>query len=86
MTVVHKNRSGQVIVEELHNGDCMTQPAFHSAYEQMPAGFRAELVGGVVFVCEPLVRSMGAAMCDFHRYLMRIRHQHQACKCVTTLR
>jgi len=54
MAVVHKNRSGQVAAGELHNGDCMMQPEFHRTYEQMPEGFKAELLGGVVFVCEPL--------------------------------
>src|SRR5262245_21242869 len=32
----------------------MTQPEFHRIYEEMREGFKAELVGGVVFVPSPL--------------------------------
>jgi hypothetical protein len=39
---------------ELHNGDRMKQPLFHSIYEQMPENFRAELIGGIVYVGSPL--------------------------------
>jgi len=39
---------------ELHSGDRMTQAEFHRIYEQMPEKFRAELVGGVVYVSSPL--------------------------------
>jgi Uma2 family endonuclease len=46
-------------VPELHNGDHMTQPEFHRIYEQMPEDFRAELIGGIVFVASPLKRRHG---------------------------
>ncbi len=39
---------------ELHNGDCMTQAEFHRAYERTPENFRAELIGGIVYVASPL--------------------------------
>src|SRR5947209_11403966 len=39
---------------EMYNGDRMTQPEFHRIYEQMPENFRAELVGGIVYVASPL--------------------------------
>ena len=39
---------------ELHNGDTMTQPEFHRIYEQMGEDFRAELIGGIVYVGSPL--------------------------------
>jgi Uma2 family endonuclease len=39
---------------ELHNGDRMTQSEFHRIYEQMPEDFRAELIGGIVYVASPL--------------------------------
>lgn len=39
---------------QLRNGDRMKQPEFHAIYEQMPEGFKAELVGGTVFVSMPL--------------------------------
>lgn len=44
----------------LHNGDNMTQKTFHSLYEQMPDDFKAELLGGTVFVCEPAGFEHGA--------------------------
>lgn len=39
---------------ELHNGDRMTREEFHRIYEQMPENFRAELIGGIVYVNSPL--------------------------------
>jgi Uma2 family endonuclease len=40
--------------EELENGDHMTQPEFHRIYSQMPDPFKAELIGGIVYVASPL--------------------------------
>jgi Uma2 family endonuclease len=37
----------------LFNGDCMDQKTFHALYEQSPPGFRAELIGGVVYLPSP---------------------------------
>lgn len=39
---------------ELHSGDRMTQAEFHRIYERMPANFRAELIGGTVYVSSPV--------------------------------
>jgi len=39
---------------ELHSGDHMSQAEFHRIYEQMPEDFRAELIGGIVYVASPL--------------------------------
>src|SRR5688572_32911518 len=44
---------------ELHSGDHMTREEFHRIYSQMPEDFRAELVGGVVYVASPLKRRHG---------------------------
>lgn len=44
---------------ELHTGDRMSQAEFHRIYEKMPAGFRAELIGGIVYVASPLKRMHG---------------------------
>src|SRR3954453_4071177 len=41
-------------VPELHNGDRMSADEFHRIYTRMPKGFKAELVGGVVYVASPL--------------------------------
>ena len=41
---------------DLQNGDRMNREEFHRAYEQTPKHFRAELIGGVVYVASPLRR------------------------------
>lgn len=46
---------------ELHNGDRMSREEFHRIYEQMPEDFKAELIGGIVFVSSPLGRLHGIA-------------------------
>jgi Uma2 family endonuclease len=38
----------------LEPGDCLDQKTFHERYEAMPDDFRAELIGGIVFVSSPL--------------------------------
>src|SRR2546428_13942390 len=45
---------------ELHTGDRMTRLEFHQIYEQMPEDFKAELIGGIVYVASPLKRQHGA--------------------------
>jgi Uma2 family endonuclease len=44
----------------LCNGDHMLQPEFHRRYEACPEDFRAELIGGIVYVASPLRRSHGS--------------------------
>ena len=39
---------------ELHTGDRMNREEFHRIYERTPEHFRAELIGGVVYVASPL--------------------------------
>jgi Uma2 family endonuclease len=39
---------------ELHSGDRMSREEFHRIYVQMPEDFKAELVGGIVYVASPL--------------------------------
>jgi Uma2 family endonuclease len=46
---------------ELNTGDRMTQREFHRLYEQTPDGFRAELIGGIVYVSSPLKRRHGTS-------------------------
>lgn len=43
----------------LENGDHLDQKTFHARYEAMPKGFRAELIGGIVYVPSPLKRPHG---------------------------
>jgi len=56
--------SGSMLAEpaglELRTGDCMTRQEFHRVYSQMPADFRAELIGGIVYVASPLKLRHGA--------------------------
>jgi Uma2 family endonuclease len=41
-------------IPELVNGDHLKQPEFHRRYEAMPDDFKAELIGGIVYVASPL--------------------------------
>lgn len=41
---------------ELHSGDRMSREEFHRIYDAMPDGFKAELIGGTVYVPSPLRR------------------------------
>ena len=43
------------------NGDRMTRADFHFIYDKMPDDFRAELVGGVVYLASPLKRRHGTS-------------------------
>ena len=53
-TVPEPRRSPRRDVPTLESGDRLTQAEFHRIYEQMPKNFKAELVGGVVYVASPL--------------------------------
>src|SRR6266851_320525 len=50
----------------LEAGDHLDQATFHKRYEAMPSGFRAELVGGVVFVPSPRRSEHG----EYHALVM----------------
>lgn len=50
----------------LEAGDHLDQATFHARYEAMPSGFRAELIGGIVFVPSPLRSEHG----EFHALVM----------------
>ncbi len=52
MSVVHKHEPATV--PPLVAGQQLDRATFHDRYEQMPAGTRAELVGGVVYMPSPL--------------------------------
>lgn len=43
----------------LHTGDRMSREEFHRLYENTPDGFKAELIGGIVYVASPLGRRHG---------------------------
>jgi Uma2 family endonuclease len=54
MASVPRPASNGAAEPELHSGDRMTREEFHRIYEQMPEEFRAELIGGIVYVASPL--------------------------------
>jgi Uma2 family endonuclease len=55
LTVVLKpSLSAEPEPPELHSGDRLSREEFHRIYEQMPESFKAELVGGIVYVASPL--------------------------------
>ena len=39
---------------QLHSGDRLSREEFHRIYEQMPEDFKAELIGGIVYVASPM--------------------------------
>lgn len=43
----------------LQNGDTMGREEFHRLYEQTPEDFKAELIGGIVYVASPLYPGHG---------------------------
>jgi Uma2 family endonuclease len=44
---------------KLRNGDRMSREEFHRLYEQTPEDFKAELIGGIVYVASPVSLSHG---------------------------
>lgn len=62
-------------VAELHSGDRMSRAEFHRIYEQMPRDFRAELVGGVVYVASPLKRRHGTNHLPLGMVLFAYEHR-----------
>jgi Uma2 family endonuclease len=51
--------SANFLNEELHSGDQLSRVDFHRLYTEMPEDFRAELIGGTVYVASPLRRGHG---------------------------
>src|SRR5437016_10183073 len=59
MASVRATASAVGEIPELHSGDRMTREEFPRIYEQMPEDFKAELIGGIVYVASPLKRRHG---------------------------
>lgn len=51
--------TSSVSLPTLEAGDHLDQKTFHERYEAMPEDFRAELIGGIVFLPSPLKRPHG---------------------------
>jgi Uma2 family endonuclease len=50
---------GHPYVPPFQSGDAMDQPTFHELYEATPPGFRAELIGGIVYMPSPVAPRHG---------------------------
>jgi Uma2 family endonuclease len=59
MTAIPPRVARAMAIPELHNGDHVSREEFHRIYEQMPPNFKAELIGGIVYVASPLSRLHG---------------------------
>jgi Uma2 family endonuclease len=53
-TVIEQTTASLTGLAPLRNGDQLDQRAFHERYAAMPEDFRAELIGGTVFVPSPV--------------------------------
>lgn len=56
-SVKHVLPKPKVFVPPFHNGDTMDQKTFHALYETTPPGFKAELIGGAVYMPSPVSRN-----------------------------
>jgi Uma2 family endonuclease len=56
MTTAKRKTVPPAAPPELRHGDRMTQAEFHRIYKRMPESFKAELIGGVVYVASSLKR------------------------------
>ncbi len=59
---------------DLRSGDKMKREEFHDIYRMMPEEFRAELVGGIVYVSSPLKKRHG----KFHLQMAAILAAYEA--------
>lgn len=69
MTTLIKTRPKLGYDLPLENGDRLDQKTFHARYEGMPEDFRAELIGGTVFLASPIVRPHGRARAGLVHWL-----------------
>jgi Uma2 family endonuclease len=61
-----RERPGQIAeLDMLRSGDHMTREEFHRSYSEMPEDFKAELIGGIVYVASPVSRRHGT----FHLFI-----------------
>jgi Uma2 family endonuclease len=59
MTVIPRTPGPSTDIPELHSGDQMSREEFHRICEQMPPDFKAELIGGTVYVASTLTVQHG---------------------------
>jgi Uma2 family endonuclease len=53
-TVIEQKTASSIGLAPLRNGDRLDRRTFHQRYAAMPEDFRAELIGGIVFVPSPV--------------------------------
>ncbi len=53
MTAIPPRVPRATAISELRTGDHVSRKEFHRLYEQTPPGFKAELIGGIVYVASP---------------------------------
>lgn len=61
MTQIHAPRVRRRAAPDLEAGDKMSRAEFHRIYKNMPTDFKAELIGGIVYVASPLKYGHGKA-------------------------
>jgi Uma2 family endonuclease len=65
MTIAAKPIFSARGLPDLHSGDRLSREEFHRIYQRTPEGFKAELIGGIVYVASPLKIPHGTS----HPYL-----------------
>jgi len=53
-SVSRVTKAAERFIPPFENGDRMDQKTFHALYMQTPDGFKAELIGGIVYVASPV--------------------------------
>lgn len=64
------DKTTEMDIPPLENGDHLNQKTFHERYEAMPEGTRAELIGGIVYMSSPLKRPHGKMHMRVSRWLL----------------
>jgi len=53
-SVSRVTKAAERFIPPFENGDRMDQKTFHALYMQTPDGFKAELIGGIVYLASPV--------------------------------
>jgi Uma2 family endonuclease len=72
-TVIEQTTASSIGLAPLRNGDQLDQRTFHERYAAMPEDFRAELIGGTVFVPSPVSKLHAR----YHAVLMGVMFNYE---------